>query len=236
MRITALICLGLFLLSSCFFNSGVTGSGNVINQSRSVEPFHSIDLSGKGQLFVTQGDHKDLEIEGEDNILDIMTTEVKGGVLYIDYEENLGKTKPIKIFCSAEEFKNFSISGAGKIIGESLIEGEELNFDLSGASDITLEVAVKKMRTEISGAGEAEFSGEAEEHIFNASGASELEAMDLKTMRTSIDISGSGSARVHCDEKLKAQISGAGSVRYKGNAEVSQSISGAGSIKKAEAS
>jgi hypothetical protein len=66
-----------------------------------------------------------------------------------------------------------------------------------------------------------------------SSGASELNAENLETESTTLEISGAGDASVFVNSSLDINVSGAASVKYKGNPEtINQSSSGAGSIRK----
>jgi hypothetical protein len=57
----------------------MTGSGNVITESRDVAGFNEIALGGIGTGIVTQGDEEALTIEAEDNLLPPIGSEVREG-------------------------------------------------------------------------------------------------------------------------------------------------------------
>lgn len=223
-------------LSSCGFAGGTNGSGNRIEEARPVDAYHSIQAGGRFELRLTQGPSGPVRLEGEDNILPLIESSVRGGVLYLDTEERLGRVQKIVVHASAPEWKSVALSGAGSMIGETPLSGKALRMRISGAGDVEAQVDVQDLEVEISGAGDASLSGSARKLQFKASGAGDLDALRLRCQDASVRISGAGSANVHVSGHLEASISGAGSVRYAGQpASIDQSVSGAGSIRALEA-
>lgn len=72
----------------CWLTQGpcLLGSGNVISETRTVEPFHSVELNGIGTLSVTQDGSPEVKLEAEDNILPVIRTRVENGILIIEYD------------------------------------------------------------------------------------------------------------------------------------------------------
>ncbi len=76
------IVLALLLVSSgC---STVSGSGNVVTETRQVSGFNRIDLAGSGEVTIQQGDAESLTIEADDNVLPRLTSEVSNSTLKLD--------------------------------------------------------------------------------------------------------------------------------------------------------
>lgn len=234
-RFVLAFLVSLLLLPSCWFVGGVNGSGRMTEETRQLEAFHSIQAGGRFELRISQGPAEPLRLEGEDNILPLVRSTVRNGVLHLDTEEQLGRIKPIVVHASATEWRSLSLSGAGKLITETPVRGATLRLRISGAGEIKAQVDLGELDLEVSGAGNCQLSGSARNVSFRASGAGDLDALRLRSENASIRISGAGSANVHATGRLEATISGAGSVRYAGNPEtVQKSVSGAGSIKALE--
>ena len=69
---------------SITFNDGdskVKGSGVAASEMRSVASFDTIDATGVGKLKLRIGDTESLKVVADDNILPLIKTEVKDGVL-----------------------------------------------------------------------------------------------------------------------------------------------------------
>ena len=89
-----------FILCSCGLpmrSVDVRGSGSSITESRSIAGFNEVELSSIGTLIIEQGDTESLEIEGEDNILKHLRSQINGSQLRLEDEElvNIHPTQDI---------------------------------------------------------------------------------------------------------------------------------------------
>ncbi|WP_196527538.1 GIN domain-containing protein [Nostoc commune] len=87
MKILTLLNIGLVIgLAGCNLissTSNVQGSGNVKTEKRSLASFASLDVNFAGSIQVRSQGQESLEISGDDNMIPLITTEVKNGTLYI---------------------------------------------------------------------------------------------------------------------------------------------------------
>ncbi len=232
--------LVLLIFSSCRFMGwkGINGSGNIVTQSRTTEKFNSVDVSGAINVYVKQDSaQQTIKVETDDNLQEYIDIHEDNGVLYISQRDNysLDPSKKIKVYVSATYFKRFNISGASNIYSENkLVSSETLDIDMSGASEIKLDVKAPRINADITGASSVMISGETKDFNVEGSGASDIKSFDLMTENTTLDISGACSAEVFASVKLDVQASGASGIKYKGNAAVNQDVSGASSVKKVD--
>lgn len=237
MRTEVVLIVGLFaavLLSGCMGPSCVIGSGNLINETRMVDSFNSIELQGSSNLYLTQGLPQPLRIEAEDNILKALNIHVEAGKLIIGTEACITTTKPIKIYATTKDVNRLEISGSGTISSKSKILADSLDLALSGTGIIDLELKAKRVRTEMAGSGTIRLRGAADDHNTFISGSGKIGAYDLTTKRSKISISGSGVAQVNVSQEIDARISDSGMVYYRENPDkISKEISGVGDMQKA---
>ena len=59
----------------------------MITETRQVSNFDSIELSGSGDVIVTQGGSESLAIETDDNVMKYVKAEVEGRTLKLGFEE-----------------------------------------------------------------------------------------------------------------------------------------------------
>src|SRR5436309_12884743 len=90
MKKTTLLLLSLMLLvlSGCKFNK-VSGSGAMKLDKRSVPAFTAVDISGAYEVEIVVQKEQSVEIEGDDNLLHLIKTEVKNGVLEFSNEKSI---------------------------------------------------------------------------------------------------------------------------------------------------
>jgi hypothetical protein len=191
------------------------GSGTPATETREVEAFEHIDLSGAFEVVVhvdPSGERK-LTLTADDNLLDQVVTRVRGVELEIslvDFATVMPKT-PMRVEIWTPSLTAIDASGATEIAVDGLY-GPRFVLEASGASEAILRGAVDRLEVDISGAGE-------------------LDARALAAKQVEIDLSGAGEAVVSASESLDVDISGAGEVTYYGTPKISQDISGAGELK-----
>lgn len=219
------------------FGKRIRGNGHISTEARTSSPFHSVDVSGAIDVYVRQDSAHSIKVETDENLLEYVEVYNEAGTLHIHEREhvNLRPSRSIRVYVAGPDFKRFEASGACDIFSENRVNGsEKIEIDLSGASDVKMELKAPKVDAELSGAGTIELKGETRDFYVNGSGSTDVRCFDLMAENVEVKISGAGDANVFASVKLDVRVSGAGSVKYKGSASVNQSITGAGSVKKAD--
>jgi len=226
-----ILVLGLSMLASCAFGM-VVGSGRSVTEARIVRDFNAVEFAFIGDLAITQGAEESLTITGDDNIVALIRTTVRDGVLRIDAgAANVGRpVVPLRYVLTVRNLDGLSLSGLGNIEMASL-EGRNLALSLSGAGSLTIgNLAATDLAVTLSGLGSANLSGEVNKQAVTVSGAGSYYAADLRSQAAAIQISGLGNAEVWAVETLSATISGAGNIQYKGSPQVVQQVNGLGRV------
>ncbi|MFI5188144.1 MAG: head GIN domain-containing protein [Chitinophagales bacterium] len=227
----------LLLFSSCreIFAKRIRGNGNITTQNRSAGQFNSIDVSGSINVYVKQDSTPSIKVEADDNLLQYIETVNDGDMLRIKTQEgyNINSSRGIKVYVSAATFKKFEASGACDIFSDGSIKtSSDIDIDLSGSCDATLDVNSPKIRADLSGACTVKLKGQTRDFDIQGSGSTSLKCYDLLAENVDLDISGAGDAQVYASVKLSGSISGAADVEYKGTAQTDIHTSGASSVKK----
>ncbi len=232
------------LLAGCTFYipSGlgrrVTGSGVVTQENRAVSEFNAVSLNGAGELTITQGEKESLVVEAEDNLLPLIKSQVRNGVLVIGFDsESFGATvhptKSIKFDLSVKELNSIAVAGAAVIRSERL-KGDRLTLTVDGAGLVKLNgVEATEVSTTMNGAGNVELAGNVVRQVATLNGLGNYQTHDLNSKSAQVTVSGAGGATLRADENLDVAINGAGSVTYYGNPRVTQKIAGVGVVHKA---
>jgi hypothetical protein len=207
------LVLLVFVSGGCHHFGNVSGSGKMKLEKRDVPAFTAVNVSGAYDVEIVVQKEQSLEIEGDDNLLPLIRTQVKDGVLYIDNEKSFNTKHALRVRISVQEFDGITTSGASEF-NVSNVKSDEFNIDASGA-------------------GHIEVSGETKTLEVGMSGAVGLDAKDLHAQKVTVKSSGAASADVYATEELRASVSGAGNIDYYGDPKtVSEDASGAGSISK----
>ncbi|OIO56662.1 MAG: hypothetical protein AUJ47_12725 [Candidatus Marinimicrobia bacterium CG1_02_48_14] len=233
LKITTL-AMSLSVFFACVsFGGCIDGSGQVKSETREVASFSGINISGSADVFLTPGETQSLTIQTDDNLLELITTDVKGQNLYIGNKKCFKTRNDVKIFITVPTLSDVTISGSSDVKGADLFKCGDLGLKISGSGNITLAVDADDVDMSISGSGDMEIKGSAEDLTIRISGSGGLNSRDLETKSVTAIISGSGDCMVNTTGDLNAVISGSGDVTYFGNPKsVDTSISGSGSVKK----
>jgi hypothetical protein len=214
---------------------GEAGSGKVITETRAVSDFNAISFDALGELTVTPGEQESLRVEGEDNVLRRIRTEVRDGVLYIGSTAPGGwfpvqPTRPIRFTLTVTRLNGLDLNGVGNAIVEDL-ESDELQTTLQGAGSLTLvDASLDAFSLRLSGAGSVTASGQARHVDTILTGVGSYHGGELQSETARVTVTGLGSASVWATEHLNAEITGLGTVRYFGDPAVDQSVTGLGSV------
>lgn len=229
------VFLSLLALSSCidddgnFFHDCEDGKGPVVEQVLNITEFTGVEVNSSVDVFITQGPDFEVIAKGEQNIIDLLETDVRNDVWEIEFDNCVSNFK-LEIFITMPEIDFLAISGSGEITGETFFETEDLTLRISGSGDMCLGLLAEKVDVRISGSGEMELEGEVEQLDFKITGSGDLDGFPLTAERADINITGSGDASITVLEFLKVRITGSGDVFYKGTPDLDIDITGSGDV------
>jgi hypothetical protein len=233
------LLLALSVLSiisqSCYKRGGpwgMKGKGENVKETRDISGFTRIDLSIDADISYTQDSIYKFEISAQPNILKILTTEVKGSTLRMEFQRNVWDHNKIKITIHSPAIEAFSISGSGDIQALNTIVSDDLDLNISGSGNISIpSLQSKKLTAKISGSGNMQISGgKADREDFSISGSGDIDVEKVIASDNSSKISGSGDMILNVTEHLDISISGSGDIRYRGRPTVDSQISGSGKL------
>jgi hypothetical protein len=221
----------MLLVSACGMIPTL-GSRNLISETRTVSGYQLVDVSSAGTLEIIQDGTESLTIETDDNMMQYVTSEVRGGTLYIGLDSNLRALLPSKLNLSlhVKDLSGITTSGSWEV-NSAEIKAASLDIVLSGSGKVTVDsLSVGTLSANVSGSGQLTLAGKADSQTIDISGSGKYLAGDLSTKATSVGISGSGNVTVWAIDTLTAHVSGSGDVNYYGNPQVSFDQSGSGKI------
>jgi len=222
------------LLSSCRLN-GVRGSGNVISETRKISDFTKIDISGQYKVNLKQDSSLSLTISADDNLLKYIKTDVSDGKLRIHNTKNIRSNSDLTVTVGVRNLKDIEASGAVEVTSDGKIVVQDLHFNLSGATKITMDLNAANVTTEGSGATRVNLTGQASKHNVDLSGAGKISALDFVVGDYNIETSGATKCEINVLNSLSIHTSGASSVRYRGNPKtINNDKSGASSVQKVD--
>ena len=214
----------------------IKGNGNVTTITRTTPDYDGISCAGSFDYILVSGTEGKITIEGEENLLKYVVTEVKNNKLVVKTEKNINLkpslNKTIKVTIPFKDVDNVSLAGSGDLTNTDTIKATDLKVSLAGSGDIVLTVETNNVKGSLAGSGDLTLKGNTNNLEANIAGSGDFHGFNLQANNTEVSVAGSGDAKVVSNESLKARVSGSGDIEYKGNPKTEDSkVAGSGSIR-----
>jgi hypothetical protein len=213
----------------------IKGNGKVTTITRTTSDYDGISCAGSFDYILVSGTEGKITIEGEENLLQYVVTEVKDNKLVIKTEKNINLkpslNKTIKVTIPFKDIDNVSLAGSGDLTNTDTIKATDLKVSLASSGDIVLTVETNNVKGSLAGSGDLTLKGNTNNLEANIAGSGDFHGFNLQANNTEVSVAGSGDAKVVSNESLKARVSGSGDIEYKGNPKTEDSkVAGSGSI------
>lgn len=223
MRSFAVICLVplTLTLSGCHVSlrglgPAVEGSGSKVTDMRDLKEFREISLSSDATVEVALGDEQSVELELDDNLVDIIETEVRSGRLTIKSNKNYRSNIGILVRITVPKLEAVTVSGSGEVNVQNL-EADRFEGRVTGSGEIRVKGTAKHVEAAVTGSGDIDFS-------------------DLHAEAVEAKVTGSGDIRVSASNRVKARVTGSGDISYAGHSgampKLESKITGSGDVRK----
>ncbi|HJU92353.1 MAG TPA: head GIN domain-containing protein [Pyrinomonadaceae bacterium] len=214
MRKVALLLLISFFVSGCHHRMGpnIKGSGNRQSQKREIAPFSSISTQGAFTIEVVCQKDLSLEVEGDDNVLPLITAEVRNNVLRLSNNGSYSTDEPVKFKISVPNLEGLDVEGAGKIDIKGM-NNDKFEIDADGAPNINV-------------------SGNTKLVDIHSNGAGKINTNNLNAARAVVNSNGATQVELDVKEQLDVTVNGPSSVTYKGDPVVNKNVNGPGKVER----
>jgi len=211
--------------------SGV--KGNVITQQRIVSPdFTEIKVSQGIEVNLTISKETTMSLEADENLHDLIITEVEDGVLHIYSEENIYRSAVRKIYLTTSIIDKIKTSSGAEVVSENTITADDFEVNTSSGSSVRLMLNVSDLSCDTSSGSSARLKGLAGHFVANSSSGSSIKAKELAVKTCNADVSSGASIKVNVADNLEANASSGGGIRYVGSPKsVDKNTSSGGSVR-----
>lgn len=205
------------LLSSCWFlGPSVKGNGNVTEEIRQVDHFDRIKVSRGMNVYITQGSPAKVVVIADNNLHEVIETEVEGGVLKVTISEKIRWAKEKKLMVTAEELSGVETTSGANVWSQNQILSENLELKASSGANLTMEINAKFLSADCSSGANIILSGVAKEAELETSSGANLKGEELKAYQCKMRASSGGNVSSTVVEKLDASASSGGNIVYFG--------------------
>jgi len=247
-----ILIITIAIASICFSGCIVVNLGD-INAAKpegeqetfeiNVGGFSKVNVNGFFDIHYYCEPSDTVKLKTHPNLLEYFVFDVINDELIISTTKRIsyGMNETAIVTISTPTLDGLTINGFGRNSGgfgsiSSFTAADKITSDsffitIAGAGGGRVELDVDNLLVDVFGAGKLELSGRAGTSVFNISGAGELDALQLQTFNTTVNLSGAGTISVNCSENLIINASGAGSIEYRGTPHVNLNTGGAVNIK-----
>jgi hypothetical protein len=234
-KITIALIVAL-IMSSCVFDvnfgAGKKGNGEVVKDKREVTDDFTVVSASEGlDVFVTQGSDYAISVEADENIIDLIGTEINDGKLKVHAIENIGRATK-KVYVTLPELTALYASSGADLVSQDVIETDKISLDASSGADISIELSADEVDADTSSGARIKISGEANLFYADASSGSDIKAKDFMVKTCHADASSGADITVNVSQSLTADASSGADISYTGEASVQKKKSVSGSVHK----
>ena len=189
----------------------IQGSGVAAAQTRTLPTFRGVELAGAADVVVRVGGPQRVVVHADDNLVQLVTTRVRGGDLVIGTTGSFSTARQMVIDMTVPSLSSATLSGSGVVVVEGL--------------------RTERFVVDVSGSGVLSVTGKADRLTATLDGSGDVQLQDLVAHDATVLVAGSGWLLVQATGALDARVSGVGAIIYTGSpTSITQRITGTGSI------
>lgn len=170
------------LVMACLCVNCVSAKGGdkeQVNETRSVSPFHSIEIESVAVVYFTQSDTYSLRVEGEKKWVDLTQCTVKDGKLLITWIDKGKKTTKnvngLSIYISAPNLQEVVLGGVGSFECKSRLSLKDIKFEIAGVGSLNVaDLHAQDVQVTLGGVGSGELTVDCDQLDANVNGVGSL--------------------------------------------------------------
>jgi hypothetical protein len=243
----------LFNACMAMNNFAERGSGRVVTEQRTISGVTGVSLSTPGELFIETGNSESLRIEAEDNLIPMIQTEVRDGVLTIGTKQHgsLSFNRSAHYYLTVKELNSISVYSSGDIQAPDLkaerffvgvfssgdvkmgnLQTDTLTVSISSSGDVTMGMLnARFLKIDISSSGDLNIGGgEVKRQDISINSSGDYRARNLESDESFVSLNSSGDAEIMVRNQMTANLNSSGDLRYRGNPAININRGSSGNL------
>lgn len=223
MKQAALFVAGLFFaltVTAQEQKETLRGNGNIVKENREITTYNKISVNGFFEVELVPAENNTVLIEGDENIINILTTEVKDGTLFISTVNEqpviASRKHKIKFKVPYSTLQEISLIGCGTITSNKIIKSDNFKVTVDGPGSIALSIKAVHIDSWVLGSGTINIKGTAQKFMCKVVGSGNIKGYGLNAENVVAFISGSGNAQVNSTTAISGKIIGTGNITFSG--------------------
>jgi len=144
-----LLCMSLFLCISVSAQKKdkIKGDKNVTLEERTFDYFSKIEVNDKIKVTLKQDNAVRLDIEADENLHDVIESELQNGVLILSLNKRIVSSKRFNLTLYVDDLDYIELNDDSEIKGEDKFDFFDINVVLNDKSDIKIYIDSKTFST-----------------------------------------------------------------------------------------
>jgi hypothetical protein len=232
----------------------VTGSGEIATWDMDYDDFDKIEVGSAFEVTVVRDDAYLVRITIDKTLYEYLNIDQRGNTLHIGLKPNNTYVRTTQqAVIHLPDLRRLELSGASRATVTGFTVTHSLDFELSGASEMGLELTMASNsgfklsgasraagyiqmddgHFDLSGASSLELQGSGDDISIGASGASQVTLPDFPVATADINLSGASHAVIDVSDRMDINLSGASTLEYSGDPKLgSLNVSGGSTIER----
>ena len=191
-----------------------------MKKNRSLSGFHSIKVEDGVDVYIKQGNTESVTVKADENLVEMIKTEVDGQTLYISSKGSVYRSKAFDVYVVVKDLERLKAEDGSDVYSLSKITVDQLELTMKGGSDVEMEVEANTIQCDLVGGADAKLSGSVGHLIAKARGGSDLKAKHLSIDKCELDVRGGSDAWVKVNQEIDAQAYGGSDIYYTGDPKI----------------
>jgi hypothetical protein len=173
-------------------------------------------------LYLTKSKNVSLEVEADENLHELIETDVRDGVLKITSSKNIWSASSKKIHLHVDHLNAIAVNSGAEVFTRNTFESDELRLSVSSGATADMELKVTDLSCDISSGADIELAGQAENFRVSSSSGSDVKAYELEAKNCNADASSGSDIKLTAIETIEARATSGADIKYKGSPRVIQ--------------
>ena len=232
------------MMVSCVYRENVlVPDSERITQIRPLKGYERIEVYGSPTVIYTQADSFSVRVEGPENIVNNILTDVEGNTLTVRNKGkigiiniSIGSAGDVKVYVSSPDLIGVQLYGSGDFKSDGLVDTDNMRIELRGSGDIDFsDIICDNCTSEVVGSGDLRIRRlKAITSAISLVGSGDMSVSQWDVRDTDINLRGSGDVNVHFVEGCKratCNLVGSGDITLRGHLDsVKKHKTGSGDI------
>ena len=208
----------LLSFSSCFFlGPSINGNGNVTVEYRDIRDFEKVKVSNGLNVILVQSDKDLVTVEADENLHEVIQTELKHGELKIFTDERIKESTKLVITVELKDIEELQSGSGAQVKTDGVLHVKNFMTKASSGSQQNLHLNVASLVAKTSSGAQMRLEGVTQDVDLSASSGAQLLAGKLVSKSCVADVSSGAHIYIEATEKLDGEASSGGNIFYSGN-------------------